>query len=203
MCCEIWLCWLVLEEVNVWSGRSCCLTGEVLCVCYSDCSVLVALSFRVLCRSAGRWQIKFTVVKTPLQWKKKVLFIIAVWRYTKVFLASAVTCAPAGIWGSWRVLGYQSCDVQVFFVARLHGSSSCPEIKHHSSQVIVVFMDPFWIIVCECFHYSPLLWLPCCSCSHHDKKRREAQKELRKKLLFTAVTAKVSWNMQDACCVKS
>lgn len=184
MCCEIWLCWLVVEEVSVRSGRSCHLAGEMLCDCYSDCSFLVAISFRVLCRSAGKWQIKFTGVKTPLQWTKKTLFNIAIWKHTKVFVASAVACAPDGIWGSHRVLGYQSCDTQVFFVTCLHGSSSCPKIKYHISQVIVVFMDPFWVIICECFHYSLLLWFLYCSCSHHDKKRREAQKRDKEEIAF-------------------
>lgn len=38
------------------------------------------------------------------------------------------------------------------------------------------------------------------SSSHNNKKRREAKKEIRKKLPFITVTAKVSCNMQDVCC---
>lgn len=138
----------------------------------------------MLCRSAGKWQIKCAGWRHHCSEWKRHLFSVAVWRHAEVFLASAVTSAPAGIWGSHRVLGYQSGDMQVFFVTCLHGSSSCSEIKHHSSLVIVIFMDPFWAIICKCFHYSSSLWLPYCSCSHHNKKRREAKKRSGKNCLL-------------------
>lgn len=151
MCCEIWLPWPVMEEVSVWSGRSYHLAGEMLHICYSGYSLLVAVNFRVLCRSTGKWQIEFTGVKTALRWKEKTQFCVAVWRHTKVFLASAVACVSGGIWGAHGVSEHHSRHMQVLFVACLHAASSCPKTRCRSSKVIVAFMDPLWAIIRECF----------------------------------------------------
>lgn len=162
MCCEIWLPWQVMEEVSVWSGRSYHLAGEMLHICYSDYSFLIAVNLRVLCSSTGKWQTEFTGVEDTTAVKGGYIVLYCCLKAYKGIPCLCCSVHVWCIWGARRVSEHQSCLTQAFFVTCHHAASSCPKTKRHSSKVIVVFMDPLWAIIHECFLYSPLLWLPYC-----------------------------------------